>query len=455
MSDSSGQMSGSSSGPPGGPAGLQFRRNKPDWLLGPNDMGQVMVLILRRKTDKTDKTENNNQRNQVDPLPDSFIVGESIELAIGKKEARSLNASREGRGSRYLLRTSSIDVVEKLTKITELTDGTKIEIVPHPTLNTVQGIVYDPDSINKDEKSILEYLESQGVHTVRRIKKRVSGTLKNTPLLVLSFRGTILPEYVYFGVLRIQVRLYYPSPMLCFNCGFYGHSGKFCEQTSICLRCSAPHDIPQGEQCTKPPYCLHCKTGHQVTSRECPKFKEEDKIIRLKTDRGISFAEARRMCAEETKKQTYTGIVQEQIQQELAAKDQIIATLQKQVAMLTNELAALKNMLKPSTLNQSTTPQDARPAASNQKPLPQTTPSVPPQTDRKSRKDQTFISPPSNRRDNRKSNKSEQGMLTRSRSGKRHIEISPTDNRGKRTSTQHGTRNTSTDFEMNNGPGTQ
>lgn len=453
-------MMGWSAGPSGGSAGQ--RRNKPEWMIGPNDLGQVMVLILRRKPDEHDGAEMNGQRSQVETLPDSFIVGASIELVIGQKEARALNASREGRGSRYLLRTSSINVIEKLTKMTELTDGTKIEIVPHPTLNTVQGIVYDTDSINKDENSILGHLESQGVHAVRRIKKRVNGTLKNTPLLVLSFRGTLLPEYVYFGLLRIEVDVYYPTPMLCFNCGFYGHSKKFCQQTGICLRCSAPHHAPDGEQCVNPPNCLHCKTGHHTTSRDCPKYKEEEKIIRVKIDKGVSFAEARRMCAEDPKKQTFSSIVQEQIQQELAAKDQLIATLQKQVEMLTKELSALKEIVRPTTHNQAPATSDTRPSASN-KTSSQTTPCTPLQkkvqqspTERLSRKDQTFVAPPARQRENRKNNNSDHGVETRSRSKKRHMEISPNEavnKQGKRISTQQDTDNASVDVEMNNGPG--
>lgn len=446
-------MTDSSAGPFGGAAGL--RRNKPDWMMDPNDLGQVMVLILRRKTDAAD-----GQRVQDESLPDSIIVGTSIEIIIGKKAARALKATREGRGTRYLLRTSSTEIIEKLTKMTELTDGTKIEIVPHPTLNTVQGIVYDPDTINKDEKSILEYLDSQGVHAVRRIQKRINGTLKNTPLLVLSFRGTILPEHVYFGLLRIQVRIYYPTPMLCFNCGCYGHSRKFCQQSGICLRCSAPHHVSEGEQCTNPPNCLHCRTEHQVTSRECPKYREEEKIVRLKTDKGISFSEARRLCAQEAKSQTFSGIVQEQIQQELAAKDQLIATLQKQVAVLTKELSALKKMLRPATQSQSPAPRDRRPSLSNQKSsslmAPPTQNSTQHSTDRPSRKDQPTTSPKAPRQEDRKTNKSSGGIQTRSRSGKRHMEVSPTEaahSRGKRMPSQLDTNTTFVDIEMNNGPG--
>lgn len=451
-------MTDSSSGSLVGPAGSQLRTNKPQWMIGANDLGQEKVFVLRRKLDET---ECNGKQNQDAPLPDGFIVGASIEARIGIKEARTLNASREGRGSRYILRTSSITIANKLCQMTELTDRTKIEIVPHPTLNTVQGMVYDPDSINKDETSILDYLKPQGVHAVRRIKKRESGTLKNTPLLVLSFHGTILPEHVYFGLLRTQVRTYYPSPMLCYQCGLYGHSKKFCQQTEICLRCSEPHDVPEGERCNNPPYCHHCKSGHQVTSRDCLKYKQEEKIIRLKTDQRMSFSEARRVCAEQQKKKTLAGVVQGHIQQELAEKDKLIVTLQRQVATLARELGLLKRTVQSNPQNQSPASREPQPSASNHKPSQETESTTSRQQnssqstdDRLSRKDQSFISPPARRRDNRKPNKQEIEILTRSKSVKRQMDISPTEatNRGKRTPTEIGTSNSPDEYPKKYGP---
>ena len=207
-------MSGRSPGPPGGSERTICRSNVPEWMLGPDDLGQVIVLVLRRKLN--DKVPGDQQQENA-ALPDSIIVGASIELMVGVKEARTISASREGRGTRYILRTSSKSILEKLTKITKLTDGTEVEIVHHPTLNTVQGIVYDTDTINKDENLILDYLKPQGVHAVRRIRKRVNGAFKNTPLLVLSFHGTTVPDIVYFGLLRKEVRVYYPSPMICYT----------------------------------------------------------------------------------------------------------------------------------------------------------------------------------------------------------------------------------------------
>lgn len=447
-------MSGTSPGSFGGTIGTVRRSNMPEWMLGPDDLGQVMVLVLRRKNDQ--------QGNQDVPLPNSFIVGTTIELKIGAKEARTINASREGRGTRYLLRTSSKVIYEKLTKITHLTDGTEIEIVPHPTLNTAQGIVYDAETVNMEETVMLEYLKAQGIQAVRRIKKRVNGALKNTPLVVLSFHGTIVPDHVFFGLERMKVRVYYPTPMMCFNCGFYGHSKKACLQPEICLRCSTSHEVPEGEQCSNLPHCLHCQAGHQVTSRDCPKYKEEETIVRLKVDKNISFIEARRIYAEEKKQGTIAEVVQEQIQKQLAAKDQVIAALQKQVAMLTKELADLKHSLGPARSSQPSPSSHEQSVSDFKKPAAKatmTTPvkrSMPAQNDRLSRKDQPYSSQSTSQQD-RHQHRQEHGMQTRSRSNKRQMEISPTESnnhRGKRISAPSETISTSIDIENNNGPGT-
>lgn len=453
-------MTGSCSSPPGGSKDDPSGNNRtPGWMRRADEI-DTTVLVLRRKitneeenAKETKKQEEENAKEtkkQEGPLSNPFIVGVSIELCIGEKEARTVKAVREARGSRYLLRTNSRTIADKLKKMTQLTDGTEVEIISHPTLNTVQGTVYDPDSMNVAEKEIEGYLNTQGVHSVRRIKKRVDGILHNTPLLVLTFRGTCLPKYVYFGVLRIPVRTYYPSPMICFNCGAYGHSGKSCQQCGICLQCSKQHTLAQGQQCQNPKYCFHCKDGHAIISRECPKYKMEEKIVRIKVDQGISYPEARRIFAEENRKDTFSNVFQERLNKELAAKDLLIGTLQKQVAALMKELSALKEIIKPRSQSQSPAPSKQRSSSSQQNPSAQnstpasTKPASPPKTstDRLSRRDKPFISPPSDWRDKQKTDKSKKGkydIQTRSKSGKRPMEISPTSNdsnRGERFPTQ-------------------
>lgn len=446
-------MASSATAPRGGIFEQHSRSNVPQWMLGSDDIGQVMVFVLRRKLDKSNVSEN--ERNQNAALPNPFVVGASIRQVIGVKEASSIETTREGRGSRYLLRTSSRSIAEKLTKITKLSDGSDIEIIAHPTLNTVQGVVFEPDTINVDEEKIQKELESQGVHTVRRIKKRINGKLINTPLLVLSISGTILPEYVYFGLLRIPLRQYYPSPMMCFHCGHYGHSRKFCQQTGICLRCSTSHDILDGEQCENDPKCLHCKGGHSVSSRDCPKFKEEEKIIRLKIDRRISHAEAKRICSLESRTEGFKNVVQDQIQQELAMKDQLIASLQQQVATLVKEIESLKKILKPKPKDLPSATQDEQHATlQSAMDSPVVTPASSQSSllkpNRLSRKDKESTVPPGKPPGSRCSSRPSYDVQTRSRSGKRHYDISPTDtdkHKGKRISVPSSTSNKPIDID--------
>lgn len=213
------------------------------------------------------------------------------------------------------------------------------------------------------------------------------------------------------------------------------------------MRCSKPIHVEDGQQCDNPPYCLHCKNGHFVTSRDCPKYKEEDKIVHMKVDNCISFPEARRLFNEENKRETIAKIIQDQLKKELATKDQLIATLQKQVATLTKEIAALKSYLKPRSYSQSpattNTAEPVKHTPTQNPPSTATQPIGPSQknNERESRKDSAFVSPPARKKGNR-NNQPDNNNRTRSRSSKRHFEISPSDpngNHGKRLSAQSET----------------
>lgn len=418
-------MAGKQIGPHGGqsndPGGSFMARRQPDWMLSEDELGQTMVLLMRRKLDDTG---SDTQK----PLPNPFIISASTDLAVGLEDATKVTITKEGRGTRYLLRTSSKTAFNKLSKITQLTDGTHVEVIPHPTLNAVQGVVYEADSTDVDDDSLLNYLMPQGVKSVRRITKRINNAVRNTPLVVLTFHGTILPEVILFGRLRVPVRAYYPAPMICFNCGSYGHPRKFCKQAGVCLQCSETHELAEEGPCNKAPYCKHCKGPHSSTSRTCPKYKDEENIIRMKIDRKISTAEARKIYFGETTKDTMSSEIQKRLTQSESAKDKIIAELRVEVESLKSKLAIILN-------------EDRQNHEDTQMKIQQEAPSKPmTQIDctlgssqcsqRQSRKDRTTKSPPvtrSNMRKNANSALHEYDKRMRSKSRKHTMEISPTD----------------------------
>ncbi|XP_055613641.1 uncharacterized protein LOC129760094 [Uranotaenia lowii] len=221
-----------------------------------------------------------------------------------------------------------------------LSDGSQVEVISHPSLNVVQGVVYEPDTIEFKEEDLLQLLQPQGITNVRRIKKRVGKVLKNTPLLVLNITGTVLPTHVFFGLLRVGVRQYYPTPMICRVCAQYGHIGKNCPNSEkpICLNCSANFHTTEDETCAKAAFCLHCKAGHSPMSKVCPKYQEEDEVIHLRIDKGLSFAEARKALADSKRTTTYAQELQNNLMEQ---KDKQIAELQRQLNDMRAQMKAL------------------------------------------------------------------------------------------------------------------
>lgn len=394
-------------------------------MLGDDEIGQTMVLLMRRKQDDVDPDTQTSNSNKTIPLSNPFIIGVTIDVAVGQEEAKKVLASKEGRGSRYLLRTKSKTAFHKLSKITKLTDGTEVEVIPHPTLNSVQGVVYEPDCKDVAESVILGYLKSQGVKSVRRITKRVNGDAQNTALIVLTFHGTCIPEYVLFGRLRVPVRTYYPSPMVCYNCGDYGHPRKFCKQSGICLHCSETHQLANGEKCNNTPHCKHCNGDHSSTSRTCSKYKDEENIIRMQIDKKISSAEARKMYFEKAKKETMASFVQKRLTPVETEKDKIIAELRAEVMSLKSQLTTIQNDY--SRLSREDSQKGGQKERKQQAVTPTTSSSESSQiSQRSSRKDRTFISPPNPHRSTKNKEINPDERRTRSRSRKHPIEISPT-----------------------------
>ena len=56
------------------------------------------------------------------------------------------------------------------------------------------------------------------------------------------------------------------------------------------------------------PHCVNCKGDHAASDRNCPKFLEQKKIIRIKFTERITFPEAKRKFEASIKSQSYTSV---------------------------------------------------------------------------------------------------------------------------------------------------
>ena len=112
-------------------------------------------------------------------------------------------------------------------------------------------------------------------------------------MIVLTFYGSCLPDYIYVGPLRLNVKPFLDRPLQCFNCFDFGHGRKHCTSAPRCGRCSSM-DSHSMDECNKSPYCFHCRSDHQLRSRDCPRYRLEQDVLHLANANFISIGSARR-----------------------------------------------------------------------------------------------------------------------------------------------------------------
>ena len=72
------------------------------------------------------------------------------------------------------------------------------------------------------EKEILDEMRPQGVTAVKRFKVKRDGQLKDINTFVFTFNTPVLPSTIKFAFLKVNVEIYIPNPLRCFNCQQHG-----------------------------------------------------------------------------------------------------------------------------------------------------------------------------------------------------------------------------------------
>ena len=166
----------------------------------------------------------------------------------------------------------------------------------HHSLNTSKGVIrdYHQDLRDMTDEEIKKELESQGVTKVSRFILKKDNKEIKTNTLFLNFDSHKPPEKLKIGYYIVNVQPYVPNPLRCFQCQKFGHSKKWCKNQLTCWKCgSEGHD---GGDCTAETVCcLNCKGDHYASSKSCPVWIQEKEIQRVKTEKSLSYGEARKI----------------------------------------------------------------------------------------------------------------------------------------------------------------
>ncbi|GFT47939.1 uncharacterized protein TNCV_3677881 [Trichonephila clavipes] len=230
----------------------------------------------------------NNEMSRKSP----FIIHKAL-LGIGG-EPKSIKKLRSGD---LLIETISA-VQSKSFLLAKTFIDSPLIVTPHRTLNSCRGVISESDLLYASETEILEGLSDQGVTQVRRIKIKKETSLFPTKHLILTFNSPKLPSNIKAGYLNCKLRPYIPNPLRCFKCQRFGHSQNSCRGQLTCSRCAAVGH--SSTDCTLEPKCINCFQPHTADSKLCPKWKTEKQIQETKTNRNITYVEARKLVVPQT-----------------------------------------------------------------------------------------------------------------------------------------------------------
>ncbi|GFO13711.1 RNA-directed DNA polymerase from mobile element jockey [Plakobranchus ocellatus] len=121
------------------------------------------------------------------------------------------------------------------------------------------------------------------------------------------------------GSAKVADRPYIPLPMHCYKCQRYGHGKDRCKKPSaVCVRCGKGGHVER--DCSADPHCVNCKGDHTASSKPCPKFLEEQAILRYKAENGGTFQQARKAVVVELHKTISTRTFASAVKSQLRTK---------------------------------------------------------------------------------------------------------------------------------------
>ena len=164
-------------------------------------------------------------------------------------------------------------------------DGSKIVETPirvliHRQLNLSKEVIRCHHLKGLSDGEMKSELSPQGVIDARRVTIKKNGVVILTNTILLTFATSKLPETIKIGYLRVKVSPFIPNPLRCFKCQKFGHTSGVCKSEEICIKCGKQR---HEEDCKNQASCVNCEGGHQSNSKDCPRWKTEQEIQRVKT----------------------------------------------------------------------------------------------------------------------------------------------------------------------------
>ena len=207
----------------------------------------------------------------------------------------SPNKITELRSGQLLIEVRNEQQSKDIHKIGKLANC-KVTVAPHDRLNQSKGTIYYENKPNYSDEDLLKSLKKSKVIDLYRIKKKIDGKSINTPIYILTFQQTQIPEHISVGWTRCRVRDYIPRPRRCFKCQRFGHGAKTCRaKDEICVQCGKIKNEDHQNPCQSIPSCINCSEEHQASSPKCIYYIKEFEVLTIQAKQKLRYAEAKQI----------------------------------------------------------------------------------------------------------------------------------------------------------------
>ena len=177
------------------------------------------------------------------------------------------------------------EAVEGLLKVDKLGIW-KVRCFQPVTHTTVYGVIgpIAEDNTEEQVKWGVDRRVEQRNFSVARLYKGRGRNRMPTKCIKIGIPGQQLPEHIYVGYIRYQVKPYVEAPYQCYRCQGFGHGAAMCTaRLEKCVICAGNHRM---SECPKEQIrCANCdSTEHTAGYGGCPKMVEARQIEKIKAE---------------------------------------------------------------------------------------------------------------------------------------------------------------------------
>ena len=215
-----------------------------------------------------------------------ILIGQDFECTRNERAKLVEIHVRARRASETLLNLEKLDCTEFIVPV---------RVFKHKTKNTCKGVIHCNSIGDTPKSQLLRQMADYNVTEIFQLSKTKNGKTEPLDSYIITFDSETPPREMNMGFgTKAKVLTYYPNPRLCRSCQRYGHGANNCRNTQICAKCGTEGHAYDG--CDKDQKCYHCKSpDHAASSKECPMFVLEKRVLKMMTDERIPPLEARKV----------------------------------------------------------------------------------------------------------------------------------------------------------------